>query len=111
MASGPLDTAYRQLTQAVDALCTTAETGADDELISVLTLCEGITRRLDRLTADMVAALERRGTFAERGYSRTSVRDIAEADDLAALIAFLAGPGSARITGQVISVNGGISVA
>ena len=33
------------------------------------------------------------------------------ADDLAALIAFLAGSDSARITGQVISVNGGISVA
>ena len=32
-------------------------------------------------------------------------------DDLAELIAFLAGPGSARITGQVVSVNGGISVA
>lgn len=34
-----------------------------------------------------------------------------EPDDLAQLILFLAGPGSARITGQVISVNGGISVA
>ena len=34
-----------------------------------------------------------------------------EPDDLADLIVFLAGPGSARITGQVISVNGGISVA
>jgi 2-hydroxycyclohexanecarboxyl-CoA dehydrogenase len=34
-----------------------------------------------------------------------------EPDDLAELIVFLAGPGAARITGQVISVNGGISVA
>lgn len=34
-----------------------------------------------------------------------------EPDDLAELITFLAGPGAARITGQVISVNGGISVA
>jgi 2-hydroxycyclohexanecarboxyl-CoA dehydrogenase len=34
-----------------------------------------------------------------------------EVDDLAELIAFLAGPGAARITGQVVSVNGGISVA
>jgi NAD(P)-dependent dehydrogenase (short-subunit alcohol dehydrogenase family) len=34
-----------------------------------------------------------------------------EPDDLAALIFFLAGPGAARITGQVISVNGGISVS
>jgi NAD(P)-dependent dehydrogenase (short-subunit alcohol dehydrogenase family) len=34
-----------------------------------------------------------------------------EVDDLAALVVFLAGPGAAKITGQVISVNGGISVA
>jgi NAD(P)-dependent dehydrogenase (short-subunit alcohol dehydrogenase family) len=34
-----------------------------------------------------------------------------EPDDLAQLILFLSGPGSTKITGQVISVNGGISVA
>ena len=34
---------------------------------------------------------------------------VAEAEDLAALIHFLASPGAARITGQAISVNGGIS--
>jgi NAD(P)-dependent dehydrogenase (short-subunit alcohol dehydrogenase family) len=32
-------------------------------------------------------------------------------DDIAALVAFLAGPGSARLTGQTISVTGGISAA
>jgi NAD(P)-dependent dehydrogenase (short-subunit alcohol dehydrogenase family) len=36
---------------------------------------------------------------------------VAVPEDLAELIVFLAGPGAARITGQVISVNGGISVA
>ena len=36
---------------------------------------------------------------------------VAEPEDLAALIVFLAGPGAARITGQAISVNGGISAA
>jgi NAD(P)-dependent dehydrogenase (short-subunit alcohol dehydrogenase family) len=34
---------------------------------------------------------------------------VARPEDLAALAAFLAGPGGARITGQTISVNGGIS--
>lgn len=34
---------------------------------------------------------------------------VAEADDLAALAAFLAGPGASKITGQTISVTGGIS--
>ena len=43
---------------------------ADDaELLAILTLCEGMSRRLDRLAVSTVSALERRGTFAERGYS------------------------------------------
>jgi NAD(P)-dependent dehydrogenase (short-subunit alcohol dehydrogenase family) len=36
---------------------------------------------------------------------------VAEPDDLAALVVFLGGPGAARLTGQAISVNGGISAA
>jgi NAD(P)-dependent dehydrogenase (short-subunit alcohol dehydrogenase family) len=36
---------------------------------------------------------------------------VAEPDDLAALIVFLAGPGAGKLTGQAISVNGGISAA
>jgi NAD(P)-dependent dehydrogenase (short-subunit alcohol dehydrogenase family) len=36
---------------------------------------------------------------------------VAEAEDLAPTVVFLGGPGSAKLTGQVISVNGGISVA
>lgn len=36
---------------------------------------------------------------------------VATPDDLAALIVFLAGPQAARLTGQTISVNGGISAA
>jgi 2-hydroxycyclohexanecarboxyl-CoA dehydrogenase len=36
---------------------------------------------------------------------------VAEPDDLAQLIVFLRGAGSAKLTGQAISVNGGISTA
>lgn len=36
---------------------------------------------------------------------------VAEPEDLAELVVFLAGPGSAKLTGQAISVNGGISAA
>jgi NAD(P)-dependent dehydrogenase (short-subunit alcohol dehydrogenase family) len=36
---------------------------------------------------------------------------VVEPDDLAGLIVFLAGPQGARLTGQTISVNGGISIA
>lgn len=40
---------------------------------------------------------------------RMALLGVAETDDLAALIHFLASPQAARITGQAISVNGGIS--
>jgi 5-methylcytosine-specific restriction protein A len=69
----PLTQAHRLLTQAVDTLAAAAGTGAgDDELLSALTLCEGMVRRLDRVTVSALADLERRGVFAERGY-RSSV--------------------------------------
>ena len=35
---------------------------------------------------------------------------VAEPEDLASLVVFLGGPGAAKLTGQAISVNGGISV-
>lgn len=36
---------------------------------------------------------------------------VVDADELAELVLFLAGPGAAKMTGQTISMNGGISVA
>ncbi|MDN5751598.1 MAG: HNH endonuclease, partial [Pseudonocardia sp.] len=69
---GPLSLAHRLLVEAVDALSDAAGPATTDaELISILTLCEGTTRRLDRLTVGALAELERRGTFAERGYRST----------------------------------------
>lgn len=68
MSSSTLPTAHSRLGAAVDELCTAAIGATDDELLSVLTLCEGLTRRLDRLAVDTLSILERRGTFAERGY-------------------------------------------
>jgi Domain of unknown function (DUF222) len=69
----PLATAHRLLTEAIDELCAAADTGAtDDDLLSVLTLCEGTSRRLDRLTVATLSTLQRRGTFAERGYKSTA---------------------------------------
>jgi Domain of unknown function (DUF222)/HNH endonuclease len=73
VSDSPLVTAHRLLTEAIDELCAAAEAGAtDDELLSVLTLCEGTSRRLDRLTVASLSTLERRGTFAERGYKSTA---------------------------------------
>jgi 5-methylcytosine-specific restriction protein A len=74
VTDNPVATAHHLLTEAVEALSAAAESGAatDAELLSALTLCEGITRRLDRLTLTTIATLQRRGTFADRGYKSTA---------------------------------------
>jgi hypothetical protein len=55
----------RLLTQTFDALEAIAETGVDADLVALLTRCENATRRLDRSAISAVAALERRGVFAD----------------------------------------------
>ncbi|MBC3190239.1 DUF222 domain-containing protein [Pseudonocardia sp. C8] len=78
MPSDRLAAAHRLLTEAIAALDEAAGPAAsDDELLSVLTLCEGAVRRLDRVTVATIGALERRGTFAERGY-RTPAAGLAD---------------------------------
>lgn len=68
-----LPEAHRLLTEAIDALCAAAGRAASDEvLLSVLGVCEGAARRLDRAVVGAVSELQRRGAFAERGY-RTPV--------------------------------------
>ena len=52
------------------------------------------------------------GGFSARLFERAAAAarlGVATPDDVAVAIEFLAGPGAARMTGQVISVNGGIS--
>ena len=69
MISSPVKSAHSRLTEAVDELsaaCTPAATA--DDLLSVLTLGEGVSRRLEQIVVAVVADLLRRGTFAERGY-------------------------------------------
>src|SRR5688572_14947987 len=72
--NSPVATAHRLLTEAVEQLSAAAESGAagDAELLSALTICEGVTRRLDRLTLTTISTLQRRGAFAERGYKSTA---------------------------------------
>lgn len=61
--------AYHLLREALAGLESAADRSATDaELVSVLTLCEGAVRQLDRLTVAATAALQRRGGFAARGY-------------------------------------------
>jgi Domain of unknown function (DUF222) len=58
----------------LDAALTSA---ADRELLAVLPGLEAVARRVDRLVVDVVAALERRGTFVDRGY-RSSAGALAD---------------------------------
>jgi hypothetical protein len=69
--------AHRLVVEAMDAVRAAAGSATDDELISLLAVCEGTVRQLDRITVDAVAGLERRGAFAERGY-RSSVAAVAD---------------------------------
>jgi hypothetical protein len=68
-----VDHAYRLLAAGLDALAeAVGSTATDDELISALTVYEGAARRADRGVVRVVADLQRRGTFAERGYRNTT---------------------------------------
>jgi NAD(P)-dependent dehydrogenase (short-subunit alcohol dehydrogenase family) len=78
---------------------------------------EGI--RINLLTPSLIAgtpgaALIAADPFAARMFEKAVAMahlGVAEAEDLAAMAVYLAGPAARRITGQAISINGGISVA
>lgn len=73
--------------------------------------------RVNAITPSLVTDTETSRRVMTDGFSKKLFERVAELahlgltapEDLAALIVFLAGPGAARITGQAISVNGGIS--
>jgi NAD(P)-dependent dehydrogenase (short-subunit alcohol dehydrogenase family) len=75
--------------------------------------------RVNAVTPSLVAGTPTAERVLADGFSkklfesaaRQAHLGVAEPGDLAALIVFLGGPGSARLTGQAISVNGGISAA
>jgi 2-hydroxycyclohexanecarboxyl-CoA dehydrogenase len=75
--------------------------------------------RINAVTPSLVAGTITAERVLSDGFSkklfesatRAAHLGVAEVDDLAALIVFLGGPGAARLTGQAISVNGGISAA
>jgi ATP/maltotriose-dependent transcriptional regulator MalT len=69
MTETALSFAQRLIVQAMNAVRAAAGSAAgDDELLSVLRLCEGIARQADGVAVETLADLERRGVFAERGY-------------------------------------------
>ncbi len=75
--------------------------------------------RANVLTPSLVLGTASTGRITDDGFSAKLFERAAEqahlgvphADDLGDLVAFLAGPSAGRLTGQAISVNGGISAA
>ncbi|MFT3792256.1 MAG: SDR family oxidoreductase [Rudaea sp.] len=75
--------------------------------------------RVNALTPSLIAGTMLTTTITKEGFSARLFEKAAslahlgvpDADDIAAMIVFLAGPQGARITGQAISINGGISAA
>lgn len=75
--------------------------------------------RVHALTPSLIAGTATAARVTQEGFSAKLFASAAaqadlgvvEADDVAATIVYLASPAAARMTGQVISVNGGISVA
>jgi NAD(P)-dependent dehydrogenase (short-subunit alcohol dehydrogenase family) len=75
--------------------------------------------RVNVLTPSLIAGTPTAENVLRDGFSKSLFEKaaaqahlgVAEAADLASLVVFLGGPASARLTGQAISVNGGISAA
>jgi 2-hydroxycyclohexanecarboxyl-CoA dehydrogenase len=75
--------------------------------------------RINVLTPSLIAgtpgaALISADPFSAKMFEKAAAMahlGVAEAEDLAAMVVFLASPAARRVTGQAISVNGGISVA
>ena len=75
--------------------------------------------RVNVITPSLIAGTPTAEAVLRDGFSKKLFEEaaslahlgVAEPDDLASLVVFLGGPGSARLTGQAISVNGGISAA
>lgn len=75
--------------------------------------------RVNAVTPSLIAGTETTARVLAEGFSarlfekaaQAAHLGVAEPEDLAALAVFLGGPASAKLTGQAISVNGGISAA
>lgn len=73
--------------------------------------------RVNTLTPSLIAGTPTAERVLSDGFSKSLFEKasrmahlgVAEPEDLAEMVVFLGGPGSARMTGQVISINGGIS--
>ncbi|GAA1832743.1 HNH endonuclease signature motif containing protein [Pseudonocardia ailaonensis] len=69
MSATPVDSARESLAEALDLVRAAAGARAEaDDLVALLVVAEEARRALDRIMVVATADLQRRGTFAERGY-------------------------------------------
>ncbi|MFB9383889.1 DUF222 domain-containing protein, partial [Pseudonocardia petroleophila] len=72
MVGDTLRDAHQHLAAALDELAAATTHASENDLISLLTLCEGVTRRVEAISSAAVAVLDDRGTFLSRGYPNTA---------------------------------------
>ncbi|GAA3248194.1 HNH endonuclease signature motif containing protein [Pseudonocardia petroleophila] len=72
MVGDTLQDAHQHLAAALDDLAAATTHASENDLISLLTVCEGLTRRVEAISSAAVAVLDDRGTFLSRGYPSTA---------------------------------------
>ncbi|MDN5855007.1 MAG: HNH endonuclease [Actinomycetia bacterium] len=77
MAASLLDTATQRVTDSLHELAATTRTAPDDDLLSALLVCEGLTRRVDAICTAAIGDLDDRGVFLQHGY-RSVARALAD---------------------------------
>lgn len=69
MSDSPVSQVAQRIDTALAGLAEVAGAGTGDgDLLTLLTLCEAAARRVDQLLVGVLAEVERRGVFADRGY-------------------------------------------
>ncbi|MEU7818254.1 hypothetical protein, partial [Pseudonocardia sp. NPDC049154] len=69
MLPSPVTDARRLLDEAVEALAAATGQAAAAEMVDTLRAGEAVGRRLDQISGQAIAALDRQGSFAEHGYA------------------------------------------
>lgn len=109
--TGTSNAAYAASKGAVISLTKTAAQQLGSHNINVNAVCPGIVRT--RLFLDLVATIaQKEGVTAEeierRYVEGVPLKRANEPEDIAAMVVFLASPGSRNITGQSFNVDGGL---